>query len=266
MSDLLKRIIPCLDVTGGRCVKGIQFQNLRDMGDPVELAVRYEAEGADEVVFLDITASAESRPTALAMVRKVSSQLGIPFTLGGGLRELADIYAFLEAGADKVALNTTAVRNPALVAQAAQKFGSQCIVVAIDFKRSANGGWHVFTHGGRKAAGLEVREWAHRLADLGAGELLLTSMDRDGTGTGYDLDLTGPLSQGCPIPVIASGGAETPDHLAAAFQAGADAVLAATMFHSGAYRIDETKAHLHNLGIPVRRNPLEEARRRGPSC
>lgn len=252
MSDLLKRIIPCLDVKNGRCVKGVHFQNLRDMGDPVELAVRYEAEGADEVVFLDIAASIESRPTALTMVREVSRNLSIPFTLGGGLREIADIYAFLEAGADKVALNTSAVKTPSLVANAAKQFGSQCIVVAVDVKRRGPDNWGVFTHGGSRDAGLNAINWAQELCSLGAGELLLTSMDRDGTGLGFDLEITGPLSQKLAIPVIASGGAETPDHLYDAFAVGADAALAATMFHSGAYRIDRTKAHLAQRGLAVR--------------
>lgn len=265
MSDLLKRIIPCLDVTGGRCVKGVNFRNLRDMGDPVELAVRYEEEGADEVVFLDITASAESRPTALAMVRQVSKHLAIPFTLGGGLREMDDIYAFLEAGADKVALNTSAVQNPGLVSKAARQFGSQCIVAAIDIKRETGDRWRVFTHGGRRSTGLSAMAWAQQLVDLGVGELLLTSMDRDGTGLGYDLDITGPISRTCRVPVIASGGAETPGHLAAAFEAGADAVLAATMFHSRAHRIDQTKDHLSGLGIPVRKTHITTGSR-GPTC
>lgn len=252
MSDLLKRIIPCLDVDRGRCVKGIQFQNLRDMGDPVELATRYEQEGADEIVFLDISASAEARPTALAMVREVSRQLAIPFTLGGGLREMKDIYEFLEAGADKVALNTSAVKTPDLITNAANQFGSQCIVVAIDVKRQTENRWGVYTHGGRRDTGLNASAWAAQVADLGAGEILLTSMDRDGTGLGYDLEITSPVSQSLPIPVIASGGAETPAHLGEAFQAHADAVLAATMFHSGAYTISATKTYLAKQGIPVR--------------
>ncbi|CAM2069069.1 Imidazole glycerol phosphate synthase subunit HisF [Sulfidibacter corallicola] len=250
--DLLKRIIPCLDVDRGRVVKGINFQNLRDMGDPVELAVRYEAEGADELVFLDISASAESRPTALKMVRNVSRALSIPYTVGGGLRTMDDIYRFLEAGADKVALNTTAVKNPDLVDEASRQFGAQCIVVAIDIKRREDGSYGVFTHGGRNATGLEARTWARELADRGAGELLLTSMDRDGTGIGFDMEITGALGRSLPVPVIASGGAKTPEHLRLAFAGGADAVLAATMFHSGDYRIDDTKRFLAEAGIPVR--------------
>ncbi len=252
MSDLLKRIIPCLDVDRGRVVKGVNFQNLRDMGDPVELAARYEQEGADEVVFLDISASAENRPTALQMVRNVSKALSIPFTLGGGLRTLRDIYAFLEAGADKVALNTTAVKNPEMVTEGAQQFGSQCIVVAVDVKRNQDNLYGVYTHGGRNASGKLARSWVKELAERGAGEILLTSMDRDGTGIGFDMDITGELGRDISIPIIASGGARTPEHLKIAFQQGADAVLAATMFHSGDYRIDEAKRYLLDQGIPVR--------------
>jgi len=252
MSDLLKRIIPCLDVDGGRVVKGVNFQNLRDMGDPVELAARYEEEGADEVVFLDISASADNRPTALQMVRNVSKTLSIPFTLGGGLRTLDDIYAFLEAGADKVALNTTAVKNPEVVEQGAQQFGSQCVVVAVDVKRNEDGRYGVYTHGGRNNSGLLAAPWVKELARLGAGEILLTSMDRDGTGIGFDMDITGQLGRDVSIPIIASGGARNPTHLRDAFLKGADAVLAATMFHSGDYRIDEAKRYLAGEGIPVR--------------
>ncbi len=252
-SDLRKRIIPCLDVDRGRVVKGVNFQNMRDMGDPVELAVRYENEGADELVFLDISASAESRPTALAMVRNVSRALSIPYTVGGGLRTMDDIYSFLEAGADKVALNTTAVKNPDLVNQAARQFGSQCIVVAVDIKRREDGVHGVFTHGGRNVTDLEARAWTRELAERGAGELLLTSMDRDGTGIGFDVAITGELGRTLPIPVIASGGAKNEAHLLAAFEAGADAVLAATMFHSGDYRIDHVKDWLAERGVPVRR-------------
>lgn len=252
MSDYLKRIIPCLDVDKGRVVKGINFVNLRDMGDPVELATRYEAEGADELVFLDISASAESRPTALEMVRRVSKALSIPFTLGGGLRTMADIYQFLEAGADKVCLNTTAVKSPEVISDGARQFGSQCIVVAIDIKRLETGGWGVFTHGGRKGTNLEASSWAKEVAERGAGEILLTSMDRDGTGIGYDLDITAELARTLPIPVIASGGAKTDAHLLEAFEQGVDAVLAATMFHSGDYTIDAVKQTLNAAGIPMR--------------
>jgi len=252
MSGLLKRIIPCLDVDRGRVVKGVNFRNLRDMGDPVELAARYEAEGADEIVFLDISASAESRPTALDMVRRVSQTLSIPFTLGGGLRTLEDIYAFLEAGADKAALNTSAVLNPDLIRQGAEQFGSQCIVLAMDVRRNQVGGYDVFTHGGRKASDKEAFAWAREAVALGVGELLLTSMDRDGTGLGFDMAITGRLGRELPVPVIASGGANTPEHLRDAFRGGADAVLAATMFHSAAYRIDEVKKYLAQEGVPVR--------------
>ncbi len=252
MSDLLKRIIPCLDVDRGRVVKGVNFQNMRDMGDPVELAARYEEEGADEVVFLDISASAESRPTALEMVRKVSRVLSIPFTLGGGLRTVEDMYAFLAAGADKVCLNTTAVKSPETIRAGADQFGSQCIVVAIDVKRHEDGSYGVFTHGGRNDSGKEAHAWAREVADRGAGEILLTSMDRDGTGLGFDMVITGELGRTLPIPVIASGGAKTPEHLYAAFRDDADAVLAATMFHSGAYHVGRTKQWLSERGIGVR--------------
>ncbi len=252
MSDLLKRIIPCLDVDRGRVVKGVNFINLRDMGDPVELAVRYENEGADELVFLDISASAENRPTALKMVRNVSRALSIPFTLGGGLRTVEDIYRFLEAGADKVALNTTAVKKPEMIEQGARQFGSQCIVVAVDVKRWEDGSYRVFTHGGREDSGKDAHQWAHEVARRGAGEVLLTSMDRDGTGLGFDMRITGLLGRELPIQVIASGGAREPAHLRDAFLGGADAVLAATMFHSGAFRINATKHYLAQEGIPVR--------------
>ncbi|MDJ0840327.1 MAG: imidazole glycerol phosphate synthase subunit HisF [Acidobacteriota bacterium] len=252
MSDLLKRIIPCLDVDRGRVVKGVNFQNMRDMGDPVELARRYEDEGADELVFLDISASAEARPTALAMVRKVSKALSIPFTLGGGLRTMDDIFAFLEAGADKVCLNTTAVKQPEVITAGADQFGSQCIVVAVDVKRREDGSFGVFTHGGRNDSGKEARSWVREVADRGAGEILLTSMDRDGTGIGYDMEITGELSRTMPVPVIASGGARNPQDLMDAFNGGADAVLAATMFHSGEFHVGKTKEWLAERGIPVR--------------
>ncbi len=252
MSDLLKRVIPCLDVDRGRVVKGVNFRNLRDMGDPVELAARYEREGADEVVFLDISASAESRPTALRMVRQVSRTLSIPFTLGGGLRAVEDIYAFLEAGADKVALNTSAVVRPELIREGAARFGSQCIVLAIDVKRREDGGYDVYTHGGRRRSGKEAAVWAREAQALGAGELLLTSMDRDGSGLGYDMAITGQLGRELRIPVIASGGANAPDQLHEAFLQGADAILAATMFHSGAHRIGDVKRFLDRQGVPVR--------------
>jgi cyclase len=249
---LAKRIIPCLDVTNGRVVKGVNFVNLRDMGDPVELAQGYQADGADELVFLDITASSDKRQTALAMVQQVAQHLAIPFTLGGGLRCLADIYDFLAAGADKVALNTSAINNPQLIDQSAQQFGSQCVVVAIDAKQDAQGNYQVYTHGGRQQTNQEVISWAQQVVERGAGEILLTSMDRDGTGLGYDNALTGKLARLLPVPVIASGGADSPQHLYEALAAGADAVLAATIFHSGSHSIGKVKNYLASKGIIVR--------------
>jgi len=251
MSVVMKRIIPCLDVDKGRVVKGIHFQDMVDMGDPVELAKRYEREGADEIVFLDITATVETRPTALEMVDKVASNLSIPFTLGGGLRSIEDIYDFLNAGADKVALNTAAVLNPQLVYEAARQFGSQCIVVAVDIKFSS-GTYIVHTHGGTRETTMEAKTWCRELQDLGAGEILLTSIDKDGTESGFCLDVTGQIAKDLHIPVIASGGAKSSDHLAEALLHGADAVLAATMFHSGNYSIFEVKQKLDTLGIPIR--------------
>lgn len=248
---LMKRIIPCLDVDAGNVVKGIHFQNMRVMGDPVELARTYELDGADEIVFLDITATTETRPTALGMVERVASELSIPFTLGGGLRTIEDIYAFLEAGADKVALNTAAVTRPELVSEAARQFGSQCIVVAVDIQKTESG-YGVFTHGGKRSADREARAWCLELQERGAGEILLTSIDRDGTGLGFSNDVTGSIARELHIPVIASGGAKTPQHLLQALEMGADAVLAATMFHSGAYRISEVKKTLNDKGIPLR--------------
>ena len=251
MSILMKRIIPCLDVDKGRVVKGIHFQNMIDMGDPVALASQYEAEGADEIVFLDITATVETRPTSLNMVTRVASQLSIPFTLGGGLRSIEDIYAFLNAGADKVALNSAAISHPKLVSDAAHQFGSQCIVVAVDIKNS-NGQYRVFSHGGRKETSLEAVSWCRKLQDLGAGEILLTSIDRDGTGSGFCLDVTEEIAKSLHIPIIASGGARTPAHLAEALLRGADAVLAASMFHSGMFSVAQVKKTLVSLNIPIR--------------
>jgi len=251
MSILMKRIIPCLDVDKGRVVKGIHFQNMVDMGDPVELAKRYEQDGADEIVFLDITATTETRPTALDMVTRVASNLGIPFTLGGGLRSIEDIYDFLNAGADKVALNTAAVYNPQLVQDAASRFGSQCLVVAVDIKLQYEK-YGVFTHGGKKETSLEAEAWCKKLQELGAGEILLTSIDKDGTGSGFCLNITQKIAKRLHIPVIASGGAKSPKHLAEALLNGADAVLAATMFHSEHYSISEVKQHLKTLDIPIR--------------
>ncbi len=252
---LTKRIIPCFDVADGRVVKGIRFLNLRDAGDPVELAAAYDAEGADELVFLDIRASPERRDTAIDMVRSIADQVFIPFTVGGGIRGCEDVRQMLESGADKVAINTAAVEDPNLVQEAAHRFGSQCIVVAIDAKR-ANGGWQVHTYGGVDggiAVELDAVEWAVRCVELGAGEILITGMDADGTQDGYDLELTRAVSEAVSVPVIASGGAGKPEHLYDALTEGkADAALAASIFHFGTHRIREVKDHLASRGIPVR--------------
>ncbi len=253
---LTKRVIPCFDVADGRVVKGVQFLNLRDAGDPVELAAAYDREGADELVFLDIRASPERRDTHIDMVRGIADQIFIPFTVGGGVRSSEDVRQMLESGADKVAINTAAVENPELVAEAARRFGSQCIVVAIDAKKSRNGGWQVHTHGGvggGTAVELDAVEWAVRCAELGAGELLITGMDADGTEEGYDIELTRAISDSVTVPVIASGGAGKPEHLYEAIVEGkADAVLAASIFHFGTFRIREVKDYLAQRGIPVR--------------
>jgi cyclase len=250
---LKKRIIPCLDVKDGRVVKGVKFENLRDVGDPAELAVRYEAEGADEVVFLDISASKEGRATTLATVQRTAEQLFIPLTVGGGIRSVEDMDLALKSGADKVSINTAAVANPEIVKQGAERYGSQCIVVAIDAKRVAPGQWEVFTHGGSKATGLDAVEWARKAADLGAGEILLTSMDRDGTRDGYDLELTRAVSKTSGIPVIASGGAGSIDHLLGALTMGnADAALAASIFHERQVRVGDAKRLLIEKGVPIR--------------
>jgi imidazole glycerol-phosphate synthase subunit HisF len=251
---LTKRIIPCLDVTAGRVVKGVSFVNLRDAGDPVELAALYNAEGADELVFLDITASSDERETMVDVVERTADRVFIPLTVGGGIRSVEDMRRMLRAGADKTGVNSAAVADPALVARGADAFGSQCIVVAIDAKRRAAGdGWEVYTHGGRRPTGIDAVEWAVRVAELGAGEILLTSMDADGTQDGYDLGLTAAISTAVPIPVIASGGAGAPEHLLAAVTDGrADAVLAASIFHYGTYRIADVKAFLAERGVPVR--------------
>ena len=249
---LAKRIIPCLDVKEGRVVKGVGFVNLKDAGDPVEAARAYDAEGADELCFLDITASYEERKILLDVVGRTADQVFMPLTVGGGVRTLDDIRALLKAGADKVSINTAAVQNPALVKQAAERFGTQCIVVAIDAKR-AGGWWEVFTHGGRNATGLDAVEWARRMESVGAGEILLTSMDRDGTQEGYDLALTAAVSDAVSLPVIASGGAGTLEHLYRGFTQGkADAVLAASIFHYRQHTIREAKDYLQSRGIPVR--------------
>lgn len=253
---LATRIIPCLDVDSGRVVKGTNFVNLRDAGDPVEVAARYEREGADELVFLDISASHQARPILLDVVRRTADQVFMPLTVGGGVRTLEDIRALLQAGCDKVSINSAACHDPDLVARAADRFGSQCIVVNIDPKRVRDDRgerWEVHTHGGRRPTGLEAVSWAQQVERLGAGEIVLTSMDRDGTRDGYDLEMTAAVSQAVHIPVVASGGAGSPQHLADAVQIGkADAVLAASIFHFGQYTIEETKRHMAACGIPVR--------------
>jgi cyclase len=254
---LTKRIIPCFDVAEGRVVKGVRFLDLRDAGDPVELAAAYDAEGADELVFLDIKASPEGRDTALEMVCRIADQVFIPFTVGGGIRSVEDVRLMLESGADKVAINTAAVETPEFVAEASEKFGAQCIVVAIDAKRTPTGrGWQVHTYGGvggGRPVELDAVEWAVRCAELGAGELLVTGMDADGTQAGYDIELTRRISEAVPVPVIASGGAGSPQHLYEAIVDGkADAALAASIFHFGAYRIREVKEYLGERGVPVR--------------
>jgi cyclase len=250
---LAKRIIPCLDVKDGRVVKGINFVNLRDAGDPVECGLRYSEEGADELVFLDITASVDRRNIVEEMVRRVADRINIPFTVGGGLRNLEDIQEILRAGADKVSLNTSAVNEPSLVQKAAERFGSQCIVVAIDARRENGGGAKVYTHGGRERTERDTVEWAKKVADLGAGEILLTSMDSDGTKHGYDLDLTRRVSDAVQIPVIASGGAGQLQHLYEGLtDGGASAVLAASIFHFREVTIDQAKSYLRQRGVVVR--------------
>ncbi len=250
---LTKRIIPCFDVDNGRVVKGVSFVGLRDAGDPVELASFYDAQGADELVFLDITASSDDRKTVYDMVERTADQVFIPFTVGGGVRSDLDVRALLELGADKVSLNTAAVANPKLVAETSERFGSQCIVVAIDAKSVGEGRWEVYTHGGRKPAGLDAVEWARRVVELGAGEILLTSMDADGHQDGYDLKLTRAIADAVEVPVIASGGAGHPQHLVDAVVEGrADAVLAASIFHFGTYSIRQAKEYMAERGVPVR--------------
>ncbi|MBI3092254.1 MAG: imidazole glycerol phosphate synthase subunit HisF [Candidatus Tectomicrobia bacterium] len=269
---LAKRIIPCLDVKAGRVVKGINFLGLRDAGDPVEAAALYDAQGADELTFLDITASHEQRDIMIDVVRRTAEQVFIPLTVGGGIGSLEAIRGLLLAGADKVSINTAAVRDPQFVRRAAERFGTQCIVVAIDAKRRAatpsggasqdgptapqqqgEAGWEVYTHGGRIPTGLDALAWAHRVVELGAGEILLTSMDRDGTKIGYDLELTRAIADAVSVPVIASGGVGTAEHLLAGIREGhADAVLAASIFHYGEYTIGDVKRFLHAAGVPVR--------------
>ena len=246
------RVIPCLDVDAGRVVKGVNFVDLRDAGDPVELAARYDAEGADEVVFLDITASSSARDTIVDVATRTAEECFIPFTVGGGVRGVEDARRLLRAGADKVSVNTAAVSRPQVLTELSEEFGAQCVVVAIDARR-APGGFEVFTHGGRKPTGLDAVSWAAECQRLGAGEILLTSMDRDGTKDGYDVELTRAVSEACDLPVIASGGAGTLDHLAeAALEGKADAVLAASIFHFGEFTVAEAKAHLAAKGITVR--------------
>lgn len=264
---LAKRIIPCLDVTGGRVVKGVNFVELRDAGDPVEIAARYNEQGADELTFLDITATSDGRDLILPIIESVASQVFIPLTVGGGVRTVADVRRLLNAGADKVSFNSAAISNPQVISDASGKYGAQCIVVAIDAKRrspeaqlalGANGlpqgpGWNVFSHGGRKDTGLDVVQWAREMAQRGAGELLLTSMDQDGTQAGFDLALTRAVSDAVSIPVIASGGVGTLAHLADGItEGGADAVLAASIFHFGTFSVGQAKAYMAERGIPVR--------------
>lgn len=253
MSKLAKRIIPCLDVDGGRVVKGVRFENLIDAGDPVEQAKFYDAEGADELVFLDITASSGNRDIMRDIAARTADEVFIPFTVGGGLRTIENIREILKVGADKVTLNTAALENPDLVREASERFGSQCVVVAIDAKRTGRGHWEVYSHGGRNPTGRDALEWAQKVQALGAGEILLTSMDCDGTKKGYDIELTRTISQALSIPVIASGGAGSLEHLYEVLEKGkADAVLAASIFHFREHTIRETKEYLQSRGMPVR--------------
>ena len=250
---LAKRIIPCLDVSAGRVVKGVHFVGLRDAGDPVEIARRYDREGADELTFLDITASIEQRDLILPIIEAVAAEVFIPLTVGGGVREVNDVRRLLNAGADKVSINTTAVTHPRIVADAAARFGSQCIVVAIDAKANENGDWEVFIHGGRTATGLDAIDWAVKMQALGAGEILLTSIDRDGTKSGFNIALTSAVAEAVSIPVIASGGVGNLQHLSDGILLGhADAVLAASIFHFGEYTVQDAKEHMRRNGIEVR--------------
>ena len=253
---LTKRIIPCFDVDNGRVVKGISFVELRDAGDPVELAKLYDAQGADELVFLDITASSDNRTTTYDMVARTADEVFIPFTVGGGVRSDLDVRVLLELGADKVSLNSAAVADPDLVRVCSERFGAQCIVVAIDAKSTGKGTWEVYTHGGRKSTGLDAVAWAKRAVELGAGEILLTSMDTDGHKHGYDIPLTRTISEAVEVPVVASGGCGNPQHMVdAVVQGKADAVLAASIFHFGEFSIAETKRHMAAQGVPVRLAP-----------
>jgi len=249
---LAKRVIPCLDVTAGRVVKGVNFVSLRDAGDPVEIAARYDGEGADELTFLDITASSDQRDIILHVIEAVAARVFIPLTVGGGVRKVQDVRRLLNAGADKVSINTAAVQNPALVSEASGIVGNQCIVVAIDAKKKDHG-WEVYTHGGRNATGLDAVAWARRMTEAGAGEILLTSMDRDGTRDGFDIALTRAVSEAVSVPVIASGGVGTREHLAEGILEGrADAVLAASVFHFGDFTVRDAKLHMQSQGIEVR--------------
>ena len=251
--SLATRIIPCLDVDAGRVVKGVRFVDIRDAGDPVEVAARYNEEGADEIAFLDITASSDERRTMIRVVERVAGQVFIPLSVGGGVRNVENVVELLNAGADKVAVNTAAVADPDLVRRIAAKVGSQCLVVAIDAKRDGDNSWEVYTHGGRTPTGLDALDWARRAAASGAGEILLTSMDRDGTRDGFDLELTRAVADAVPVPVIASGGVGTLEHLAeGAIEGGADAVLAASIFHFREHTIREAKEHLRKRGVEVR--------------
>lgn len=250
---LTKRIIPCLDVDKGRVVKGIKFLNLVDAGDPVEAAYNYNKAGADEIVFLDITASHEKRKTIVDVVRKTAEKVFIPLTVGGGIREVADMELILKSGADKISINTAAVKNPKLIKDGAKRFGSQCIVLAVDAKRVKKGKWEVYIHGGRTATGIDAIQWIKKAVNLGAGEILLTSMDADGTKAGYDIPLNKAVSEAVPVPVIASGGAGSPEHMLRVLKEGkADAVLAASIFHYKEYTVGSVKKYLSNKGVPIR--------------
>lgn len=252
---LTRRIIPCLDVAGGRVVKGTKFVDPRDAGDPVELAARYDRAGADELTFYDITASSDDRATIIELVRRTAQQVFIPLTVGGGVRSVDDIQALLRAGADKVSVNTAALANPRLLTDGATRFGSQCIVLSIDALARPEGGWAVYTHGGRRPVERDAVEWARRGVELGAGEIVLNSIDADGTRAGYDVELIAAVTQAVRVPVVASGGAGTLEHLYAAFEAGAHAVLAASIFHYGLFTIEQAKSYLAERGLPMRRTP-----------